>query len=84
MKPTTVIRRQLATEEVLAGEWRIVRNAKPIGRMYRARSAYGICLEIEICGRAISAARDINSALDNAAVHIWRAETAATRKETPQ
>ena len=77
MKPTTAIRKQLTANEIIAGEWRILRNAQPVGRMFRERSAYGLCLVVELGGQQVSAGRSIDNALDAAAVHIWRQEVQA-------
>ena len=81
MKQTTAIRKQLTANEIIAGEWRILRNAQPVGLMFRERSAYGLCLVVELGDTQVSAGRSIDNALDAAAVHIWRAEHAAEDAE---
>lgn len=77
IKPTTRIRRQLAATPLQDGAADILRNGEPVGHITRVHSAYGMCYEVELGGRAATAARDIPNALDAAAVHIWRAEAAA-------
>jgi hypothetical protein len=76
-KPTTRIRQQLTAGKLDNGEAAISRNGQEIGRMFRTRSAHGLCYVIQLGDVQVSASGDIEHALRNAAVHIWRAETAA-------